>query len=149
MNASSLYFGILGITSKIQLSIHTLVSSPLPTRLIRPCDNKSRPCIMLLQAYDGRWLTPQERKDDFLKYRCFRIWANSESGLLYIIHACLPSNAWYNLAMSRKPSPPWSFGLHSFCHATHGIFFLELPLLDHNSVIALVRLVHTSFGNLK
>ena len=143
--ASCLYLGALGTLSIIQQSVYTFVFAPLPSLWSNPFLRSSRPCWMLRQAYEGLVPIQHSKKNDRGKYLCCNIQAKRESRCFHNLQACFASNAWLNFSMSLNPSPLNSLSLHNFCQAIHDIFFLLVPLLHQNSIIALVSLAQRSF----
>lgn len=80
-----------------------------------PCKKNAPPCL--------RVTVSATKKEEFGKYRAFKMRDRRSSGLVVILQACLARRAKLKLSISRNPIPPSDFGRHRRAHDIH-----EMPL---------------------
>ena len=141
--------GVSCCSVESQLSVQTLMFSPLPTHQPRPFLRTSLPAKIPLQPCEAEFGAVQVSRSESLQYLLRSVCPNREDGFLSSLQVCFARRASLNTSISRKPSPPALFGYVSRSQETQ-LIFLNSGLTSHQKRVNTDCIcLHSETGSLK
>lgn len=141
--------GVSCCSEESQLSLHTLMLSPLPTHQLIPLRRTSRPAKMPLHPCEAEFGAEQVNTSESRQYLLSSIWPSRDDGFLSSLHVCFARRASLKTSISLNPNPPALFGYVNLSQEIQ-LIFRSSGLTSHQNLVSTDCIcLHKDTGSLK